>query len=269
MYTIKREGRQCDLTLEHGLQGLEDAFAKIRRDKINLSNPMDEDDHALICMFVAASYARTRAHREWVREQWSGPLELSRELEQRMAEATPEQKENMVRALSYPGRRQKNKGMTLAEVQAIVDQPLQTTLFSHINVMWKLFVKLDLAIYETDGRIGFITSDNPCRMFDPEGYKRPPMYRAPALMYDSFELTLPVSPKRCLFFNRQGIEGYLDAPQIIVDDFNRRTRFGCDEHFIVRRKVTKPIWFDPGVEPDDSWERTHSPADGEGEASGD
>jgi len=41
----------------------------------------------------------------------------------------------------------------------------------------------------------------------------------------------------------------------MVDEFNRRTRFQCSEYFVSNSNATKPIWFDPGVEPEDSWRK--------------
>jgi hypothetical protein len=118
-----------------------------------------------------------------------------------------------------------------------------------------LFV-LDFAVFTTDDDIGFITSDNPCVWFDPAAYKRPPMYRAPALMYETIEITVPISPHQCLAFNRRNIKGYIDVNQKMVDEINRRARFNCDEYTVVRKKYKKDMWFDPGEEPEDSWEKT-------------
>ena len=36
---------------------------------------------------------------------------------------------------------------------------------------------------------------------------------------------------------------------------NRRTRFSAYEYFIVNSNTKKDIWFDPGIEPEDSWEK--------------
>src|SRR5713101_5619201 len=65
--------------------------------------------------------------------------------------------------------------------------------------------KLDFAVLSTTDDIGFITSDHPCVWHDPEGYKRPPMYQSPGLIYETIQITLPISPEQCIFLNRQGI----------------------------------------------------------------
>lgn len=123
-----------------------------------------------------------------------------------------------------------------------------------MNAAVPLLRALDFAILTTDDSVGFITSDNPCVWCDPLAYKRPPMHRQPALMYESIEITMPVSPKECILLNRQGVNGYRKIPP---DAMNRRTRLFADESFVVNKNVKKDIWFEQGVEPDDSWDKTH------------
>jgi hypothetical protein len=36
-----------------------------------------------------------------------------------------------------------------------------------------------------------------------------------------------------------------------VDEYNRRTRFHCDEYFISNYHFVNPAWFDRGVQPPD------------------
>ena len=100
---------------------------------------------------------------------------------------------------------------------------------------------LDFAVFTADDEIGFITSDNPCVWFDPEAYKRPPLLRVPALVYESIEITLPISPQQCLYFNRHNINGYIDVNQQMVDVINKRTRFYCGEYFVVRKNYKDAI----------------------------
>ena len=139
----------------------------------------------------------------------------------------------------------------------LAEKPLQNMLPAVIGVLTPLLCRMDLAVYSTTDEIGFIASDAPCFWFDPEAYKRPPMYRNPGLMYKSIEITLPVSPQQCIILNRQGVSGYLPVPQWRVDDINQKTRFCAEEYFVVRVNQKRDVWFDPGVEPDDSWEKTH------------
>ena len=119
-------------------------------------------------------------------------------------------------------------------------------------------MELNMSTWEAESEgIGFITSDNPCIWYDSAAYKRPPLYRAPALAYETIEITLPISPRQCLWLGRSGIEAYAPANDMVVDEINRRTRFQADTCFIVNRNKTKPIWFHAGIKSEDSWDKLH------------
>jgi hypothetical protein len=94
--------------------------------------------------------------------------------------------------------------------------------------------------------------------FDPERYKRPPFYSQPALIYPSIEITLPISPRQMVVLNRRGLNGYSTVSwQRGLDDLNRRIRFCAHEYFIANSGAKKDIWFNPGIEPEDSWRKLH------------
>ncbi len=108
----------------------------------------------------------------------------------------------------------------------------------------------------TNDEIGFITSDTPCVWFNPNLYKVPPFYRHPGLGQKDIEVTLPVTPQHLLVVSHHDYPEYINVNQKAVDEFNRRTRFHCTEEFISWKGETKPYWFDPGKEPEDTWEKS-------------
>jgi len=252
MYTIYLEGIR-NLVLEYGLSQLESLFANIRNQKINIRQDLSPEDRMILCAFAAAMQARTKVQREHQRKQWTRVLDGMDNIIEQMKKATPEQREAMKMSLS--SSRSKSESIGYEEVKNIVQGPLQNLLIPMINAVTPLLFKLDLAILVTNLKIGFITSDNPCVWYDPEAYTRPPLYRAPALMCDTIEITLPISPMSVLYLNRQHINGYKFADEELVDTLNSRTRFYADEYFVVNSNVKKDIWFDTGTEPDDSWEK--------------
>jgi hypothetical protein len=140
------------------------------------------------------------------------------------------------------------------DVKRIVDKPMESMLIPMIETGTPLLMGLDFLVL-TSVEPAFITSDYPCVWFDPEAYKRPPLYQQPALIYESIEITLPVSPHQLILLNRRQLSGYRGVPDRIVDEYNRRTRFGCSEYFVNSSNAMKPIWFEPGVEPEDSWRK--------------
>jgi hypothetical protein len=152
--------------------------------------------------------------------------------------------------------RRPRSSLSYEDVKRVAERPMQTMLPTMVRTEIPLLTRLDMLVLTSpDAAAGFITSDYPCVWFDPEAYRRPPFYQRPALIYRSIEITLPVSPRQMILLNRQGLSGYMDTT--IVDEYNRRTRFHCTEYFVSNSNQTKPIWFDPGVEPEDSWRRQH------------
>jgi hypothetical protein len=115
-------------------------------------------------------------------------------------------------------------------------------------------INLDFAVLVATEEQNFITSDSPCVWFDPKVHTRPPLYRAPALIYETLEITLPVSPKQCIVLNRRGFKGYLPANDKLVTEINRRTRFCAYDSYINNKNKVHDRWFTKDEPPEDSWE---------------
>lgn len=240
-YTIEQIDGTRDLILEHGLQELESKFATVRRNVIEPMVDLSSEDKITLCTFTAAMHARTKSQREHNREQWSSVLDMMKSMQEQIESMSPEQR-RMLASHTPPGV-DKEERITIEDVERIVENPMQSMLGPMVAVEAPLLLGLDIAILHTKTVPGFITSDRPCIWFDPEAYKRPPYYRAPALMYESIEITLPVSPNYVLLLNRQGLNGYKVTNNRLVDEFNRRIRFHCYEYFVVSRNEQNPYWF--------------------------
>lgn len=253
MYTITKADGERDLVLEHGLGQLESEFVNIRRKKLNNLKKLDIYEHVIVCVFIAAMQGRTKAQRDHFQEQWKEPLEMMESMMEWAKTATPEEK---IQASSLSSVSSKEKGLSYENVKALYEKPMQNMLPSLINIASPLLCKLDFAVLYTDSEIGFITSDNPCVWFDPEAYKRPPLYRSPALRYKTTEIRLPISPTQCIVLNQHGIKGYIKVRPNDVDEMNRIIRFSAEKHFVVNKNFKRDTWFDPGIEPEDSWENT-------------
>lgn len=256
MYTIHLEDGSRNLTIENGLSELESLFVGVRDGLIFPKRDLDFDSKIILCAFIAAMHARTKDMREHLRKQFKKPLEIADDIKQQLEEASPSKRKQIINSLSGP--HSSEKSFSYMDIKNIVDNPLQTSLLPIIGAETPLLLKLDFAILIADGKDGFITSDSPCVWFDSLAYQRPPWYRAPALMYETIEITLPVSPSALVLLNRKGLYGYRSIQSKVVDDLNRRTRFHSEEYFVVNSNFKKALWFDPGVKPDDSWEKKNS-----------
>lgn len=253
-YTIKRVDGKRDLTLENGLSELESQFSLLRDKKLRRHFNITSEEHILLCAFIAALHARTKVALEHQQSQWQKVLDKMEKMRKWAETATSEQKELM--AGPPRPKKQKRQSLSYEEVKKIAEDPVQHLLSPSITIETPLLCKLDLAMLDTDAQPGFITSDNPCVWSDPEAYKRPPFYRTPGLIYESIEITLPISPQQVILLNRKGFKGYNTVNENAVDTLNRITRFNTCEHFIVNRNCKKDIWFAPSKEPEDSWEKT-------------
>jgi len=260
MYTIAEADGSRNLVLEHGLNGLETQFSVIRDKKLKHRRQIEPAERLALCAFVAAMDARTKARREHTARDWGKVVELMDKMHEKAKTFTPEQREQMRRMAEFE-ESIRGDAPTLSEEAArkIAAQPMQEMLGSMISALTPLLFMMEVVIVETSSLPGFITSDRPCVWFDPEAYKRPPLYQAPALMYETTEISLPISPQQTLIFKRkfEALRGYARIKDKIVDELNRRTRFHAHEFFIVNSNVKKDHWFDPGTEPDDSWNKVH------------
>jgi len=255
LYTIELSDGGRNLILEHGLAQLESEFVSIRKKKLDQQKPLAAVERALLCAFVAAARARTPAQRDHLQEQWDRVLAVADSIMEWAKTATPEQR----RTASSLGSRWSKRSMTYDEIKALSEKPLQTSMMAYIGAETPLLTGLDMAVFTClKGSPGFITSDNPCVWSDAEAYQRPPAFQSPALMYESIEITLPISPQQILLLNRRDLNGYFPAFEQLVDELNRRTRFNCVNQFVNNANFAKPVWFDPGVEPEDSWRKLHS-----------
>lgn len=253
LYTIHRADGERDLTLEHGLSELESKFVKIRDTVLVRKDRMTRADHVILCAFIAAAHARIPAQRDHVRSQWGRALEVMEDMKAWVKTATPEQR----RALGSVDRGFQ-ASLSYEDVKRVVETPMQSMLATTIRAEIPLLMPLDMLVLTSQKeKMCFITSDYPCVWFDPDACKRPPFYQQPALIYPSIEITFPVSPRQMVVLNRRGFSGYLDATEAMADEGNRRTRFHCSEYFVNHSQDTNPIWFSPGVEPEDSWRKQH------------
>lgn len=240
MYTIYDENGKRDLRLEHGLSDLESRFSKLREQKIDKHEKLSLTQHFLLCAFIAAMWARTKVQRENIRTQWKQPLNLMRQMKKELDEADKKEREKLLSMPSPPSL--KGKGLKMEDVEKILENPLQEMLGPMIAATTPLLAKIDCLIFTTDHEVGFATSDAPCIWADPQAYKRPPLYRIPALKYETIEITFPISPNSCALLNRQSLNGYRKANFNELSEINKRIIRNCGEHFIARKVNLENHW---------------------------
>lgn len=246
LYTIPRPDGSRDLTVEHGLAGMEDRFVAIRDGPLRDQEELSAEDSVLLLAFVAAMQSRTEAFLTHWQSQWTDVLSLMDDMRRDMLSRTPEERSSIARSMA-PGS---GPSLSRDDVAAIPEGPVGAWVVEAIQVEVPVLAEMSVAVLVTEDGLGFITSDNPCTWFDPEAYKLPPLMRGPGLGSPTIEVTLPLSPSQLLLLSRKSLTGYHDVPLGVVDELNRRTRFHCREYFVARLNQKREVWFDPGTPAD-------------------
>jgi hypothetical protein len=264
LYTVRLGDDTRDLRIETSLGLLESQFTKIRNSKFKYHRELTVEESAYLCLFVAAAQFRTIRSRDHHADQWGRVLDRMDDMAERMGRMTEEEQQRFA-DMALPSS--EGSGITHEQVRELATNPLQHMIGSVLQSVAPVLSRMDMAIFCTDDPVGFITSDNPCVWYDPEGYRLPPIYRSPGLGMRTIEVTLPVSPRQCLFFNWQGIKGYMAAPQQIVDNLNIRHVAYCHENFVVNTNQVNYCWFHVPPLPEDAWENQqadHEQSQGDG-----
>jgi len=256
-YTIQMPDGSRDLRLEHGLATLEERFCAIRDKKLAEGIALDPEERAWLCAFVAAMKCRTPGLMEHHSKQWQAIVDYMHELKAWAASATPEQRAAAA-SISVSTSKDGASG-TLEDAERLAANPVEHLLGPMIATQLPILAGMRLAIIRTADSVGFITSDDPCTWFDPDGYKLPEFYRSPGLAYETIEVAMPVSPSQLALLSWRGPEGFVDVPIGAVNELNRRTRAHAHEYFVANSSVSNPVWFDLGKEPEDSWEKSEGP----------
>jgi hypothetical protein len=250
-YTIKVNDGGRDLRLEHGLSQLEARFAALRQNRLSRGLPITPRDHLHLCAFVATMHARTKSRNEFLREQWQGALDMMKRLDAAMQKASPEQSEQMARAL-VPLDGENRTGMTMADVESVADHPVQQLLSGEAHVVTLGLMHIPFTIIEAADSPGFIASDAPCVWFDSELYNESPAFGAGGLISPTLEICMPLSPRQLILFGYQHIAGNQYLPPAVgdrlVDLVNRRIWDYADEYVVVNQQVDKQPWRMAGQE---------------------
>ncbi len=230
-YTLRRNNGDRDLKVEHSLGKLESSFSKVRRSTLEQGKSLGAEVRLTICLFAAAMQLRTTAARKRFLFDWRPVLEAGRALEKWAKTATAEEKKRMA-GLGGPGT---GKGMSIAELASIVDQP-QSVLFQDVALVADILLRCSLLVVTTTTPLGYITSDNPFAWRTPVGRS--------ATQHHCIGLPFPVSASQVILFNGQRLDGYVTSDEIdFADEVNRRTISLAEGSFVARQCEMRKEWF--------------------------
>lgn len=237
LYTFHTQDGLRDLGLETSLSRLEGGFARLRSDKLDRKISISPKDHLVLCAFAAAMYGRTKAHADDWSARWQEVHALSDRVQEVWEGAGPEKRAAIESSLQ--GWDSDNeRALSFEELDEIAAHPFHPTIEVLITDITPLLFKFPFAILEAAQGMSFITSDDPCVWFDPEGMG--------GLASPTLEITLPLSPKQLLFIGRQlaTTGNYVpDTSSVLTEFLNRRTRAHSDRKFVSNRGELRFAWF--------------------------
>jgi len=253
IYTVHEEDGKRNLYLEHGLSRYEDAFTRVRKLKFKKGLWPTMEEMVSVMMFVATAKMRTPGFRDFQRKQWGGIRarmeEMQGTIDRLNAEGRPPQVDRVLRG-STDG-----DSLDMEDVRGIEAYPIQSIIASATKTVVPMLMNMSCAVLCTEDVVGFVTTDQPCTWHNPNGHRLPPFYRAPGLGMKDIEVTLPISPRQCLLVSHhEGLGGYLDAPDQVVEELNHRHIAHAKEKFVSCSAEIRPAWFLRYPMPEDSWE---------------
>lgn len=240
MYTRVGPKGERDLSIERGLSQLEGKFARIRRNKLDKRLPLDPQEEAFVCIFVAAMHARTKTYREHLRSTWGRALDLMEKVEESHRDASPEQRERLRNSLRSTGQpRDKDRTLSKEQVAELVANPLQNWLPAMVKGIAPRLTEVPSVVMVAPKDCSFVTSDSPCVWFDKGAYETPPTRYAGGLVSPTLEITMPLSSRQMLIFANR-----LKVPRLYwsglsrrdVESLNNRTRMMAAEFVITNSR---------------------------------
>jgi hypothetical protein len=211
LYTLTLHDGGRDLSVEHGLAGLESCFARIRQQKLSQRLLLDDED-LYVRAFVAAMQSRTPGQLEHWRSNWRRMAEMGRRVQAAVDKGA-----------SWPiGVSSGGPSFSQEQVEQLASAELGAFVFPMIEAQLSDLRRMNLTVLETEDPLGLITSDAPCVWADPQMESWPPHMRNPGLAKESIEISLPISPSQLVLLTWRVPPGHASISQRGLDEVNRR-----------------------------------------------
>lgn len=220
LYTLHVKTGEKDYSIEETLSSLEGRYAEIFRTKIKYKLPLDEEEHLFLCTFIATMLQRTIRNKENLEGFLDKVIEMMRVME----------KQHGVEPIKSN------------ELQEIKKDAHKLGVIKSLPEISSLLFEMNLAfLCVPSHQKKFITSDDPCNLFNPELQWQ--SWYGPGLGQKSIQLTIALSLEITACLTWSSVRGYMKITGNMVDDLNRMTRAMCHEYFISSSPKVKLIWF--------------------------
>ncbi len=238
-YTIHLKNGTRDLTVENQLGRIESDFQGVLR-SLREGQTLHVSHRAKLAVFTAAMMGRAKPESEWNKKQLQPLKDILDHVEKVEGGPTPDGEELRDLLTNHPA--------------FYVTATMETAA--------PVLFGMNLTILTTDDPVGFITSDSPVVMFNPQAYKFPPYYRPPGLAMIDIEITLPLTPRHMAVYTHFPRAGaYLKLEKKFLDEMNRRTWFHAAHEVVSRTGLVEDVWSEgrTGPEPVDAWKPDNNP----------
>ena len=234
-----------DLSTEHALQRLEDAYARIRDGTLARREPLSAQARSDLMLFLGALRERSPAMREHHAMNDAAVLRVADDIQASVERMTPEQRSRLPRPLPSEDR---SGQIPLEEFRAIAARPFGQAMPQRADVVANVLERMHLTILvAAAGSESLVTSDRPMTWWDPTD--PPPSRRPLGLARPDVEVTVPVSPTLCALISHTPGPGYADIGPDAVDVLNMRTLCSCREVFVSEKPSLGVDWL-AAAEPD-------------------
>lgn len=220
-YTIKVAGKN-NYAIEKTLSDVEGAYATVYREKISARKPLTSEDHQIVCLFAAVMMLRTARFKQVV-EKFIGDI----------ADHV------------YSMETQHNAAHTQSEeLEKLKTEMHQKSIFEQAPKVTEIMMSMSIAfLCSNDSGAKFITSDDPCNLFNPKLQWDRSLFNSPGLGQKDTQVTLPLSPDTLLCLSRSNVRGYIQIPKNLIHEQNRMIRGFAHKYFIAHSPKLKRSWF--------------------------
>lgn len=244
MYTVTGLDGGRELGMEHLLSDIEGEFVRIRDNFILKGLPLDPLDDAKLRTLMVLMQSRTVRQRDHWQKQFGELREMGERMKESVLAMPPEERARLPRPMPASG-----PSLSMDDVKRLSENPVPMLLSTAFVQLVPQLLQMRLSILRADLTPGFITSDAPCVIFDPEAHKRPFPFNAPGLGFPTVQVTMPVAPSHLACLTHYEVLPPDPVLPAIVQELNRLTRGYANDHFVVSRQHTEEIWYDLGEPP--------------------
>lgn len=219
LYTLSLKTGGKNYFIEEALSRLEGKYAEIFRTKIKNHIPISEEEHIYLCAFTGVMLQRTLRHRDNLNHFFDELISHAEAIE-REHNINPRESEKL--------KRIKSNTHSLGVVQILPD-------------ITELLMKMGIAFLCAPDGVKFLTSDDPCNLFNPDlQWQR---FRGPGLAQKNVQVTLPLSTKICLCLSWTNLRGYIQLNNKRAEEINRMIVGRCYQYFVSSSSKTQKSWF--------------------------